>query len=88
MRATVVLPILLALALGRPASASPPLLDPAYNEAEALLAYQYSKIAVCELVDILAFNCSACGNRTAGFFTSWAVESDRCDAAGPADAFD
>ena len=53
--------------------------DHVYNESEALLAYQYAKIAVCDLVDILAFNCSACGNRTAGFFTSWAIESDSFD---------
>jgi hypothetical protein len=81
MRAILLLPILLVLALAPPAAAPPPRLEPAYDEAEALLAYQYAKIAVCDLGDILAFNCSACGNRTAGFFTSWAVESDRCDCA-------
>jgi hypothetical protein len=69
----------LALALACFASASSPRRDPKYDEDEALLAYQYAKIAVCDLGDILAFNCSACGNRTAGFFTSWAVESDRYD---------
>jgi hypothetical protein len=71
--------LLALLALASAASAASPRLDPAYNEDEALLAYQYAKIAVCDLRDILAFNCSACGNRTAGFFTSWAVESDTYD---------
>jgi hypothetical protein len=67
------------LALGCAAAALTPSDDPAYNESEALLAYQYAKIAVCDLSDILAFNCSACGNRTAGFFTSWAIESKEFD---------
>ena len=71
--------MLLLLLLAFSAAASPLPLDPQYDEDEALLAYQYAKIAVCDIGDILAFNCSACGNRTQGFFTSWAIESDRFD---------
>jgi hypothetical protein len=80
MHSAVVLFILLALYIACfSAASSPRHRDQKYNESEALLAYQYAKIAVCDLASILKFNCSACGNRTAGFFTSWAIESDTYD---------
>ena len=45
-----------------------------YNESDAFLAWQYSKSAYCEVPDILAWNCSACGNATSGFIPFWSTE--------------
>jgi hypothetical protein len=45
-----------------------------YNQSDALLAWQYSKSAYCEVPDILAWNCSACGNATSGFVPFWSME--------------
>jgi hypothetical protein len=45
-----------------------------YNASDALLAWQYSKTAYCEVTDILAWNCSACGNATSGFVPFWSME--------------
>jgi pimeloyl-ACP methyl ester carboxylesterase len=45
-----------------------------YNASDALLAWQYSKSAYCEVSDILAWNCSACGNATSGFVPFWSME--------------
>jgi hypothetical protein len=45
-----------------------------YNESKALLAWQYSKSAYCDVPDILAWNCSACGNATSGFVPFWSME--------------
>ena len=46
----------------------------AYNQSDAMLAWQYSKSAYCEVPDILAWNCSACGNATSGFVPFWSME--------------
>ena len=46
----------------------------AYNESDALLAWQYSKSAYCEVPDILAWNCSSCGNATSGFVPFWSMQ--------------
>jgi hypothetical protein len=46
----------------------------AYNQSDAMLAWQYSKSAYCEVPDILAWNCSACGNATGGFVPFWSME--------------
>ena len=51
-----------------------PLKLSAYNESDAFLAWQYSKSAYCEVPDILAWNCSACGNATSGFVPFWSME--------------
>jgi pimeloyl-ACP methyl ester carboxylesterase len=45
-----------------------------YNQSDALLAWQYAKSAYCEVPDILAWNCSACGNATGGFVPFWSME--------------
>jgi hypothetical protein len=46
----------------------------AYNQSDAMLAWQYSKSAYCEVPDILAWNCSACGNATSGFVPFWSMQ--------------